>query len=266
MDGEVGIADIDGDGDEDILQIGLHCNPAAQLCINEGDLNFKIITDTDFIPVHNEAFKFADIDNDGDQDILIMGFERTFENPGTRLYENDGSGNFTELTHSKFVGLANGSIDFEDIDNDGDQDVLITGSAIPNGSEREPKAIIYENNGEGIFTEINNSILPGIWSSKTAFVDVNGDEKKELFMFGWSDNNPENISRVFRNDGDGEFYVMTDQLIEATQIISASFSDIDLDGDIDLLVMGIDFNERFATFLINDGFGNFTEKPAPDSF
>ena len=48
----------------------------------------------------------ADIDNDGDLDLLITGIDAVLANQKTTLYNNDGSGNFTEITGT---GLSNWS-------------------------------------------------------------------------------------------------------------------------------------------------------------
>ncbi|MCD4732591.1 MAG: VCBS repeat-containing protein, partial [Bacteroidales bacterium] len=86
----------------------------------------QIIANFDWVDASSIAF--ADIDNDNDQDVLITGSS----NAGiiAKLYTNDGNGNFVEVTETPFVGVSNGSIAFADIDNDNDQDVLITGSGI----------------------------------------------------------------------------------------------------------------------------------------
>ena len=79
-----------------------------------------------FDGVFYSSIAFADIDNDNDQDVLITGYI-DWGQPNTKLYTNDGSGNFAEVTGTPFDGVRDGSIAFADIDNDNDQDLLITG-------------------------------------------------------------------------------------------------------------------------------------------
>ena len=69
----------------------------------------------------------ADINNDGDLDLIITGADAQLTNRKTTLYTNDGMGNFTEVIGT---GLSNwsegGKIAFADVDGDTDQDLLIT--------------------------------------------------------------------------------------------------------------------------------------------
>ena len=69
--------------------------------------------------------KFADINNDNDQDVLVTGISS--DQRSTKLYTNDGNGFFEEVINTTFDGLLGGTIIFADIDNYNDQDVLITG-------------------------------------------------------------------------------------------------------------------------------------------
>ncbi|MBC8310715.1 MAG: VCBS repeat-containing protein [Candidatus Marinimicrobia bacterium] len=91
----------------------------------------------------------ADIDNDGDFDLIITGADGQLSNRKTTLYTNDGEGNFTEVIGT---GLSNwseaGKIAFADVDGDADQDLLITGR---DGSPNY-YANFYLNDGSGNFT------------------------------------------------------------------------------------------------------------------
>jgi hypothetical protein len=63
------------------------------------------------------SIAFADVDGDNDQDVLITGDIGS----GTlisKMYTNDGKGNFTEMTATTFVYVRSGSIAFSDVDGD----------------------------------------------------------------------------------------------------------------------------------------------------
>ncbi len=45
----------------------------------------------------------ADIDNDGDLDLIITGKDGNLTNDRTTLYSNDGIGNFTEIPKPVFL-------------------------------------------------------------------------------------------------------------------------------------------------------------------
>ena len=78
------------------------------------------------------AIAVADIDNDSDLDVLVtgsrpvVGSEIDFESK-TRLYENDGLGNFNPVSEPLIADVSGGDLAFTDIDNDGDMDLLLTG-------------------------------------------------------------------------------------------------------------------------------------------
>ena len=90
--------------------------------------------------------------------VLITGYYPTM----AILYTNDGNGVFTVELDTPFTGVVHGSIAFADIDNDDDQDVLITGSADYNTDILISE--LYSNNG-GIFTEVLETPFDGVFYS-----------------------------------------------------------------------------------------------------
>jgi predicted nucleotidyltransferase len=98
--------------------------------------SFSEVTGTPFEGVAISSIAFADVDGDNDQDVLITGLNNSFRI--SKLYTNDGMGNFSEMTGTPFEGVADGSIAFADVDGDNDQDVLITGQ---NGISRHLETV-----------------------------------------------------------------------------------------------------------------------------
>ena len=101
-----------------------------------------------FAGVAEGSIAFADIDGDNDLDVLITGRDSS----GTiisKLYTNDGLGNFTEMMGTPFEGVVLSSIGFADVDGDNDQDVLITGTSSSGVISK-----LYTNDGMGNFTEM----------------------------------------------------------------------------------------------------------------
>jgi hypothetical protein len=115
---------------------------------NDGNGFFTEIHGLPFDSVTKSSIAFVDVDGDNDDDLFISG-ESFSGNPVSKLYLNDGMGMFSELTGTPFEPVKSGSIAFSDIDQDNDQDLLITGF---NGTEYVAK--LYSNDGNGNFTEL----------------------------------------------------------------------------------------------------------------
>jgi hypothetical protein len=114
--------------------------PISKLYNNDGNGLFTEQTSSLFRGASSPSIAFADIDNDTDMDVLIIG--DTFNLSLSRLYTNDGTGVFTEDTTAPFEDVSNSSIAFADVDGDGDGDVLIAGN-----SSNSPLSRLYINGG-----------------------------------------------------------------------------------------------------------------------
>lgn len=197
------------------------------------------------------AMAFADIDNDGDQDLLITGKGGPIK---TSLYQNDGNGNFTELTGTPFLNVFGGTVEFEDVDNDGDQDVFITGST----SAPARTAHLYLNDGAGNFTLLADTPFEPSESGDCIFVDVDGDDDQDLIMTGY-DASADGFSSLYLNDGSGIFTEVVPSPFEALKSSAVASINIDNDDDQDLIFAGENDNGEASSLLYtNDGTGNFS--------
>lgn len=260
--GSIAFSDVDDDGDNDVLITGMTQNWAeiASLYINDGTGGFTIMSGTPFEAVRYSSIAFSDVDGDGDQDVLIAG-EDDRENRISKLYTNDGTGNYTEVMDTPFVGVMRGSIAFSDVDNDGDNDVLITGLTNPTiGGVDAHIARLYSNNGAGRFTEVTNTIFTGVRYSSVAFADVDGDGDSDVLIAGQSWPDYESSTKLYTNNG-GTFTENSTVHFDAIIYASFDFSDVDGDGDSDVLISGYNGIERIAKLYVNDGLATFTELP-----
>ncbi|MEL6837453.1 MAG: T9SS type A sorting domain-containing protein [Bacteroidota bacterium] len=260
----IAFSDVNGDGSEDVLITGQN-DPFAEeliskLYTNDGMGNYTEMTGTPFDGVLYSSIAFADVNGDGSEDVLITGAKVEFADQQiSKLYINDGMGNFTEMTGTPFDGVWLGSIAFSDVNGDGSQDVLITGAKDAFGDELISK--LYTNDGTGNFTEIMGTPFVGVKYSSIAFSDVNGDGSQDVLITG-ADSSFELISKLYTNDGVGNFTEITDTPFDDVYLGSIAFSDVNGDGTEDILITGQ--KEPFAGELIsklytNDGMGNFTE-------
>ena len=180
--------DADGDGDTDLL-VGSGGNEKAdqgnyknRLYLNNGKGVFKKSTST--VPTtFNNVSVIASNDFDGDGDIDVFIGSRSV--PGTYgiipkqfLLENDGKGNFTNVTDKKAfklneVGMITDAV-WEDIDNDGKKDLIIVGDWTT--------PIIFKNTGRRLAEfKSNLTSFSGFWNTVSC-VDLNGDGKKDLIL------------------------------------------------------------------------------------
>jgi hypothetical protein len=240
--GDIAFADVDGDNDQDVLITGFDrlnnsgggLAVSTKLYINDGTGSFTESDDTPFEGVVNSSIAFVDVDGDNDQDVLITGSTRSFD-PISKLYTNDGTVSFTEVMGTPFAAISSGSGVFADVDGDNDSDLLlvrvnIQGTAI---------ARLYTNDGTVSFTEVMGTSFAAISSGSTAFADVDGDNDQDLLITGLPDfGGP--VSKLYINDGTGEFIEVSDTPFESVEFGSIAFADVDGDNDQDVLLMGLD--------------------------
>ena len=211
-----------------------------------------------FEGVAEGSIAFADIDGDNDLDVLITGRDSS-STIRSKLYTNDGMGNFTEMMGTPFEGVVLSSIGFADVDGDNDQDVLITGTSSSGVISK-----LYTNDGMGNFTEMLGTPFTPVRSSFIAFADIDGDNDQDVLITGRSSAiSAPRSSRLYTNDGLGNFTLVSGTPFLGVSSGSISFGDIDSDNDLDVLLTGFITGgaRRTASLYINDGLGNFTSLP-----
>ncbi len=274
---EVDFADVDGDGDLDAIVANLGPN---QLLINDGNgffteaplpqatppgpPGFAVPFPPFFVEVSAEAL-FADLDGDGDQDIIIANENPfPFGPPGdaNRVLINDGTGTFTEAFGRIPFAIDQGAgYSIGDIDGDGDLDLV----QIDIGANN-----VLINNGVGFFTDETAARLVGgntFSSRKGALGDLDGDGDLDLVV----GNSRNEQNQVFVNDGFGVFTeaggALPPRLDTTTDV---DLVDLDNDGDLDIYVTNVGdfvFNHGFLgdsnRILLNDGSGFFVDATFP---
>ena len=259
----VAFADVNGDGFADVLVAGADggYNLRSNLYFNDGHGNFTLSNNPNLLVIREGAAAFADIDNDGDQDLLITGITEVTSPSGsygnrTKLYSNDGTGIFTEIQDHGIEAFSNSAMVFEDVDNDGDKDLIIAG--FKGGSSTTN---LYLNNGTGSFALANANIngLINIAHPAIALADIDNDGDKDLLLSGIDHTDYQIKMGLYKNGGSGTFTKVNNPGIEPIFTGGAVFGDIDNDGDIDLLMVGADpVYAKVAKLYTNDGTGTFT--------
>ncbi|WP_273568200.1 VCBS repeat-containing protein [Maribacter halichondriae] len=179
--------DADGDGDQDLYVCsgGVEFSRYSQsfqdrLYFNDGKGNFKLSEQK--LPsktsVHSTSTVVAsDIDGDGDQD-LFVGERIVPLNYGTPcsgfILQNDGKGNFTEITEEKAkvlkgIGMITDAL-FQDLDDDGDDDLMLVGEFMG--------VAVFTNENGSFSRNADNQLsnLKGWWNTiEKADLDGDGD-------------------------------------------------------------------------------------------
>ncbi len=175
--------DFDNDGDIDLhishcrqgVNSSTDCRRWDRLFVNDGSGNYTDLAAQYGLENREQVWTtdFGDYDNDGDLDAF-----QTTHSSTLMLFENDGTGHFTNVTAGSGLQISGFFLQakMEDMDNDGFLDVL-TGSA----------EHFFRGNGDGTFTEITN-LFPS---------------SKEILSFAFGDFNADGFQDVYAGYGDG---------------------------------------------------------------
>lgn len=183
----------------------------------------------------------ADLDNDGDMDVLSA----STNDDKIAWYENLGNDQYslqkvisTEADEAMYVSAS-------DLDNDGDMDVL-------SASAWDHKVAWYENDGSGNFGAqiVLSTQVNGAYIAISSDLDADGD----LDVIAVS--NFTNKVSWFENLGNGVFNTIA-HLVANTHSAPYSIAIDDLDGDADPDILVGNTNDEALVWYPNDGTGNF---------
>jgi predicted nucleotidyltransferase len=204
--------------------------------------------------VDESSVAWGDYDNDGDLDILLTG-DKSFYDPISKIYKNNGNNTFTEQTGISLTGVYNGSVAWGDYDNDGDLDILLAGDA----GYLYYISKIYKNNGNNTFTEQTGISLTGVGDCSVAWGDFDNDGYLDILLTG--DSYSASISKIYKNNGDNTFTEQTNISLTGVEYGSVAWGDYDNDGDLDILLTGRNSNSNYISKIYkNNGNNTFTEQ------
>jgi hypothetical protein len=242
-------ADLDGDRDLDILA-GAYFNDEtlADKVVwfenTDGQGTFgreQFIARNDTVGV--ESVAAADLDGDGDQDVLSA----SALDSKVAWYENMGAGRFARQRHVTSDANAADSIFAGDLDGDGDLDVLAAGYS-DNGVSW------YQNDGRAIFGKERVITTHAERIQRVRAADLDGDGDLDALSASFRDNT---IAWYRNSDGRGSFSPEIVINSRASGAVDVNFADIDRDGDIDVLSASIT-DATVAWYENLDGQGTFS--------
>jgi enediyne biosynthesis protein E4 len=249
----IAVGDVNNDGKEDYVIGGAHNQPAQLFIQSSKGKYFKktvraFLTDSAYEDV---AAAFFDADNDGDMDLFMCsgGYEFGLNDPlyQDRLYVNEGLGKFIRKDNSLPKMLSSsGCVAPSDIDEDGDIDLFIGGRVVPASYPEAPRSYILLNNGKGSFNDETDSVCAGLKQpgmiTDAVWADLNNDRQPDLVVAGeWMP-----IKVFINNKGK-----LSDASSTYIHFPSNGWwnrieaSDMDMDGDTDLIVGNCGLNTQF---------------------
>ncbi|MBK8981613.1 MAG: VCBS repeat-containing protein [Ignavibacteria bacterium] len=206
-----------------------------QALTGTGVFTMSSIIDTSFFDDRIISIYSADIDSDGDPDLITSGSE-------ILMFKNNGN---AEFSLSQTIEIANTEILTGDFDGDGDPDILCISGIL----------LLIKNDGNGNF--INSYTSTGGGSNGSSG-DIDEDGDLDVVMLS------QNKLKYYLNDGSGIF---SERSITFTDIsgfpiflLSLNLGDMDNDGDLDFTLMivqihGYQYSDLMT--LYNDGNANF---------
>ena len=258
-------ADVNGDGAIDIF-FGATYQGVSRLLLGDGKGGFEDVSAT-HLPKHVLSLgdvEFGDADLDGDLDLALVdwGEGNPMKNEGgaALLWLNDGAGKFSPADGAvpdKKIRFS-WDIEFADVDNDFDLDLMISSKLSDGGS-------LYLNDGAGKYTDETEGKMPQLTNNyEYEPIDLNGDGYLDTFTINdggqIADKRGMRKESVFFGTPEGGFKVVTDEAFPASENLGYDDNriiafDYDSDGDADILIGSLSGPDRLA---INDGAGRFT--------
>ena len=272
--------------------IGLGQNPAAPIHFLYRPIDFRL--ESSETPERHAPETMAggvalfDYNNDGHLDVFftngadIQTLQKTGAKYSNRLFENNGRGNFRDVTAKAGLagtGFSNG-VAVGDYDNDGYEDLFVAGV---HGNH------LYHNNRDGTFTDViakagvdkPDPEYGPLWSVGAAWLDVNNDGLLDLFVvnyLAWDIRTEPRCeaapgrydychpkfykatpNQLFLNNGDGTFRDVSAEAgirSHPGKGMGSGIADYDLDGLVDIFVSN---DKMYNSLFHNKGGGKFEE-------
>ena len=245
--GRVTLADVDGDGDLDLVSVGPE---GLRLRLNDGG-RFVDVTAARGLDASLAGVGaiVADVDNDTRPDLLVLG------TTGPHLWHNDGA-RFSDVTAASGLAAAGAATAgaLVDTDHDGDLDLVLAGSGtIPHR--------LFQNDGSAHFKDVSTGAgLAAAAATGLAVVPTDFDNRRDIDLLIAG---PQAV-QLFQNGRDGTFRDVAGAvgLGAMRSVLGVAAGDINKDDFTDF-VFAVEGGP--ARIALSDGKGHFDVADGPEA-
>lgn len=256
----IAVCDMNNDGLDDLIRLDNASDLEIEYQTAGGGL-FGYYDYGNVGPGTEWGLAIADVDGNGYKDIVVGGAYND-----VKLLLANGTGTAYTSSNLPGPGIFVQSITFNDIDGDGDIDIL--------SCHDDGISAAYENDGTGSFTYATPSLFDGSSTVPSdnsgnygmCWTDYNNDGDADLYLskcrLGVSDPfDGRRINMLFDNDGAGNYtdIGVAAGIVPYGQSWAADFSDFDNDGDLDAIVLN---HDMVSNIYRNNNDGTFTDVTA----
>jgi hypothetical protein len=193
----------------------------------------------------------GDLDGNGFNDLVYAGGAASF------IWADDAGSSYSETGDESYIFCQRSNL--VDINNDGNLDAFVCHDVQPN--------VWYINNGTQLFDWNQGGLgdTPDGGNYGSVWIDYDNDCDIDMFIAKCrGGNSPANINQMHRNNGDGTFTEVGEEigLADNVQTWSSAWADFDNDGDMDVVVGASSSANGMHKVMLNDGVGNFTDVTA----
>jgi hypothetical protein len=244
IDGTLEWADLNKDGFIDLIVSGYNGNePSTKVYLNRESSYFEEDDSFDIPDLYATKLAFGDLDNDGDIDYLIVGYDASDNIKRFYGFKKDSEDGF-DIVNSNINPNIGDDILIFDRDSDGDNDIISNNSSKINtlyaGSNGSINYFALGNGGNIVAYKGNGPMAGVEQLTKNGYISVGDFDNNGYndFILTGEDSNGSGLTKLYLGSQNG--ITETDKFdLEGLRDSTVEFIDYDKDGDLDIFLTGV---------------------------